>query len=277
MAITCPQGFDVARLRMAVRQTYARVALDPTSDFHFHRGAKYAIDSLRYDRDALATIPKVSTDAFAGVGNPHRAGPIHEGETVLDHACGAGMDLLLAARRVGPQGRAIGVDMTSGMLERARRAAIESGLADRVQLHEGLYEALPIPTASVDVVLSNGVLNLAPNKRVVMLEIARVLRPGGRLLLADVVVQRELKLEARRDPGLWAACIAGALPEPELLELAAEVGLVGGRIVEHFDAFAGTSADAKVSRDLRVRGATFIAEKATAASTKHSPTDPWSG
>lgn len=261
MALTCPQGFDVARLRMAVRDTYERVAREPRGDFHFHRGVDYAVSALRYDRDALLALPPLATEAFAGVGNPHRAGPIHEGDTVLDHACGAGTDLLLAARRVGAKGRAIGVDMTSGMLARARTAARLAGLGDRVAIYEGVYEALPVATSSVDVVISNGVLNLAPDKGAVMREIARVLRPGGRLLLADVVVQRELKLEARRDPELWAACIAGALPEPELIALSADVGLLGGRIVEHFDAFAGTTADRKVSGDLRVRAVGFYAEK----------------
>jgi arsenite methyltransferase len=262
MALSCPQGFDVARLRRAVRDTYERVALDPAGDFHFHRGLEYAVRVLGYDRAALESLPRLATDAFAGVGNPHRAGPIHEGETVLDHACGAGTDLLLAARRVGPRGRAVGVDMTSGMLERARRAAVEAGLDARVDVREGVYEALPVETASVDVVLSNGVVNLAPDKRAAMQEVARVLKPGGRLLLADVVVQRELTLDARRDPELWAACIAGALPEHELSALCDEVGLRDGRIVERYDAFGGTTADAKVSQDLRVQGIAFTAVRA---------------
>lgn len=261
MAATCPENFDVARLRRRVNETYERVARDPNGDFHFHRGAEYAVKLLGYDRAELAAIPRTATDAFAGVGNPHRGGPVREGEIVLDHACGAGMDLLLAARRTGRLGRAIGVDMTRGMRERARRAAVEAGLADRVEIREGLYEALPVESASVDVVLSNGVVNLAPDKRAVFREIARVLRPGGRLLLADVVVQRELKLAVREDPDLWAACIAGALPEPELFELAAEAGLQDGRIVERYAAFSGTTAEDKVSKDLRVQGVAFVAFK----------------
>jgi arsenite methyltransferase len=261
MALTCPANFDTARLGAAVRETYERVAANPHGDFHFHRGADYAARALGYDQAELALVPALSTDAFAGVGNPHRAGALHQGETVLDHACGAGMDLLLAARRVGPRGRAIGVDMTRGMLDRGRRAAKLAGLDDRTAWREGVYQALPVETASVDVVLSNGVLNLAPDKRAVMREVARVLRPGGRLMLSDVVVQRELTLAARSDPELWAACIAGALPEAELFDVCAEVGLGGGRIVAHYDAFGGTSADGKVSRDLRVQGVTFFAEK----------------
>lgn len=262
MALHCPVGFDVARLRMRVMDTYESVARDPLGDFHFHRGLEYAVGHLGYDRDELLSLPRAATAAFAGVGNPHRAGAIRPGEVVLDHACGAGMDLLLAARRVGPKGRAIGVDMTAGMRARALRAAREASMAEWVDVREGVYEALPVESASVDVVISNGVVNLAPDKSAVFREIARVLRPGGRLMLADVVVMRELTLEARADPDLWAACIAGALRQDELVELAADVGLSGGRIVERYDAFAGTTAEVKVSDDLHVQGVTFFAERA---------------
>ncbi|MBX3249480.1 MAG: methyltransferase domain-containing protein [Myxococcales bacterium] len=261
MAACAPTGFDVHTLRDRVRETYDRVALDPSGDFHFHRGATYAASHLGYDADELATLPRVSTDRFAGVGNPIAIAPILPGEVVLDHACGAGMDLLLAARRVGPEGRAIGVDMTPGMRAKAREGALAAGLGGRVQILDGVYESLPLEDESVDVVISNGVLNLAPDKRVVLAEIVRVLRPGGRLQLADVIVQRELTLVARSNPELWAACIGGALPEAELLGFSAEAGLVDGRITARFDAFAGTSAEVKVSKDLRVQGVSFFARK----------------
>ncbi|BAU50185.1 methyltransferase type 11 [Sulfurifustis variabilis] len=261
MAATCPIGFDVDRLRAQVLATYDRVARDPHGDFHFHRGADYAAQYLLYDRAELALLPASATARFAGVGNPHRIGPIRPGEVVLDHACGAGTDLLLAARRVGPTGRAIGVDMTPAMRHQARTAAREAGLDGIVDVRAGVYEALPVEDASVDVVISNGVVNLAPDKTRVLEEIARVLKPGGRLHLADVVVQRELKLEARSNPDLWAACIGGALPEPELYGIVAAAGLVGGRIVERFDCFRNTSAEVKVSRDLRVQGVNFHAHK----------------
>lgn len=261
MAASCPIGFDVDRLREQVLATYDRVARDPHGDFHFHRGPDYAAQYLRYDRAELALLPSSATERFAGVGNPHRIGPIQPGETVLDHACGAGMDLLLAARRVGPTGRAIGVDMTPAMREQARAAAIAAGLDEIVDVRAGVYESLPVEDASVDVVISNGVVNLAPDKTRVFQEIARVLKPGGRLYLADVVVQRELKLEARINPDLWAACIGGALPEPDLYGIAAAVGLAGARIIERFDCFRNTSAEAKVSKDLRVQGVNFYARK----------------
>jgi SAM-dependent methyltransferase len=134
-------------------------------------------------------------------------------------------------------------------------------VADRADIRAGLYEQLPVEDASVDVVISNGVINLAPDKTLVFSEINRVLRPGGRLYVADVVIARELKIEARSNPDIWAACIGGALQEWELVELAAGAGLVNGRVVEHFDCFRDTSAEQKVSKDLNVQGVTFFANK----------------
>lgn len=261
MAATCPIGFDVEELRAQVRATYDQVAREPNGEFHFHRGPDYATEYLLYDRAELASLPDECAARFAGVGNPHRIGSIERGETVLDHACGAGVDLLLAAQKVGPEGRAIGVDMTPAMRECATEFARQAGLADIVEVREGVFEDLPVEDKSVDVVISNGVVNLAPDKNRVFQEIYRVLKSGGRLFLADVVVQRELTLEARSNPDLWAACIGGALPEPELLELTAAAGFLNGRIVERFDCFRNTSAEDKVSKDLHVAGINFFARK----------------
>ena len=205
MAASCPTGFDVARLRKQISETYDWVARQPNGNFHFHRGPEYACRMLRYDPEELATIPAESTASFAGVGNPHRIGPIQPGETVLDIGCGAGMDLLLAARRTGPSGKAIGVDMTPAMLEIAKRSALKAGLWQNTEVRRGMAEELPAKSDSVDVVISNGVLNLSPDKDRAFGEMYRVLRPGGRLYLADVVVQRELSLAARSDVDLWAA------------------------------------------------------------------------
>ncbi|MGC4092728.1 MAG: methyltransferase domain-containing protein [Polyangiaceae bacterium] len=261
MAIAAPSGFDVERLRDAIRTTYERVARDPHGVFHFNRGRAYAVERLGYVAAELDALPLEATERFAGVGNPLAIGPIEPGETVLDHACGAGTDLLLAARRVGPSGRAIGVDITPAMREVAEHAARLAGLAERVELRAGSYEDLPVESGSVDVLISNGVVNLSPDKRRVFSEIWRVLRPGGRLYLADVVVARELKLEVREQPELWAACIAGALPVTELGTLAEQLGFCDATPLESFDCFGGTSAEHKVSRDLRVRGLNFFARK----------------
>jgi len=262
MAVTCPIDFDIAQLRSSVRAVYTRVAHDPNGEFHFHRGAEYAVRLLGYAPAELEAIPERARSRFAGVGNPLAMGPIGSGETVLDHACGAGMDLLLAARRVGARGKAIGVDVTPAMRQAASEAASEAGLGDRVEIRDGVFEELPVAAASVDVVLSNGVLNLSPDKRQVLREVWRVLRPGGRLYLADVVVQRELSLAVRQDVDLWAACVGGALREDELVELAADAGLHDGRIHARFQSFANTSAEAKVSSDLRISAVNFSARKA---------------
>lgn len=268
MAYTAPENFDSKSLRDLVRAEYNRVAREPNGTFHFHRGPGYAASLLQYDSEELAQLPATATARFAGVGNPLRIGdtapaatPVRPGQTVLDHACGGGMDLLLAARRVGGEGKAIGVDMTPAMRECAMDAACQAGLSDIVDVRDGLYESLPVPDACVDVVISNGVVNLSPDKRKVFAEIVRVLKPGGQVFLADVIVQRELTLDARRDPDIWAACIGGALVEPELTALATESGLVGGQIVERFNCFMGTSAERKVAKDLFVHAVNFYARK----------------
>jgi len=205
MAATCPAGFDVDKLRQLVRAEYDRVAREPHGNFHFHRGPQYAARMLGYDAEELATLPEEATASFAGVGNPHRIGPIQAGETVLDIGCGTGTDLLLAAKRTGSTGRVIGVDMTPSMIERAKRAAIKAAVWEIVEIRRGTAEELPVESATIDVVISNGVLNLSSDKIRAFDEIYRVLKPAGRLYLADVVVQRELSLAARSDVGLWAA------------------------------------------------------------------------
>jgi len=202
-SVSCPVDLDTQKLHTAVHDMYTRVATDPDGDFHFHRGPEYATRALGYDPDELAALPERTTRSFAGVGNPHAIATVQPGETVLDIGSGAGTDLLLAARRVGPRGRAIGVDMTEGMRETCREGAREIGLAN-VEVRDGDIHDLPVEDMSVDVVISNGVLNLAHDKRVAFAEAFRALRPGGRLQLADIVVKEELSDSIRQDYELWA-------------------------------------------------------------------------
>jgi arsenite methyltransferase len=202
MAIACPVDLDTQVLRSEVSKVYSRVANDPNGDFHFHRGPAYAAQFLGYDPVELAALPAECTASFAGIANPHAIAPIVPGETVLDIGCGAGTDLLLAARRVGPGGQAIGVDMTEAMRDRARVSAAAAGLPN-VEVHQADATALPLPDVSVDVVISNGVLNLVPEKEKAFIEIRRVLRPGGRLQLGDIVLDAELGEDVRRNIDLW--------------------------------------------------------------------------
>ncbi|MBI4478324.1 MAG: methyltransferase domain-containing protein [Acidobacteria bacterium] len=201
-SLACPVDLDSLRLRREVREMYARVASTPDGTFHFHRGPEYASRWLGYDATELAALPSDVTHSFAGVGNPHAIGPLPPGAHVVDIGSGSGTDLLLAARHVGPDGRATGVDMTPEMRERARDGARACGLT-RVELLDGDATNLPLADASVDVVISNGVLNLVPEKDRAFAEIARVLRPGGRLQIADIATGVELSEEIRRDIELW--------------------------------------------------------------------------
>jgi SAM-dependent methyltransferase len=202
MALACPIDLDTARLRHEIQAIYARVATDPSTDFHFHRGPAYAAERLGYDPSALGALPSLTTASFAGVANPLRMATLTPGATVVDVGCGAGMDLMLAARAVGPGGKAIGVDMTESMAERARAAARALGFA-QVDVRAGDALDLPVDTASADVVITNGVLNLAPDKRQAFGEVFRVLKPGGQFLYADIIVANELSESIRRDLDLW--------------------------------------------------------------------------
>lgn len=202
MTLYCPVDLDVRTLRREIEAVYSRVATSPSEDFHFHRGPDYAASRLGYDAAELAALPPEVTASFAGVGNPHAIADLPEGTTVVDIGCGAGTDLLLAARRVGPAGRAIGIDMTEAMLTRAAAGARLAGLTN-VEVHEGDATRLPLADASVDVVISNGVLNLVPDKPSAVAEMARVLKPGGRVQLADILIAETLPDDALRDIDLW--------------------------------------------------------------------------
>lgn len=202
MTIACPVGFDVVRLREEVRKTYSSVAREPGGNFHFHRGAEYAARLLGYDLEELQRLPRMATEPFAGVGNPFLMDPLPESATVLDIGSGAGMDCLLAGRRVGCAGTVIGVDMTDEMLERARAGAEEAGFG-HVRFEKGDIDRLPVDSSSVDVVISNGVINLAPDKAALFAELCRVVKPGGRLQFADITVSKELSEDVRNDIDLW--------------------------------------------------------------------------
>jgi SAM-dependent methyltransferase len=192
---------DLGTLRGAIQEEYAEVATTPTKGFHFHTGRPLA-RMLGYPAAETDSLPDTAIESFAGVGNPFIFDLLRPGETVVEVGSGAGFDAVLAARQVGPAGRVIGVDMTPAMLEKARANAALLGLA-QVEFRQGYMEELPIEAASADVVISNGVLNLSPNKEAVCAEIARVLKPGGRIQMADIVVQRAVPDAAKENIDLW--------------------------------------------------------------------------
>jgi arsenite methyltransferase len=199
--MTTQAPVDVEVLRDEIRKTYSEVASDQEQEFVFPTGRAWAND-LGYPEPELSQVPDATVESFAGVANHWTFGRIEPGEVVLDLGCGAGTDLLIAAQMTGPRGRAIGVDMTASMLAAARSSAEGMGLAN-VELHEALIESIPIEAGAVDVVISNGVIDLVPDKDAVLDEIDRVLRPGGRLQLADVVIHREVSEDARARIDLW--------------------------------------------------------------------------
>lgn len=202
MAMVCELTFDRERLKDEIRTTYGRVAEQPDGDFHFHRGPEYAAAALGYDRAELDELPDFVTAPFAGVGNPFLAGTLPIGARVIDLGSGSGMDCLLAGRRVGQQGEVVGFDMTDAMLDKARAGATAAGMK-QVRFEKADISRLPIDDGSVDVAISNGVINLSPEKSQVFAELYRVLRPGGRVQFADIVIETELSAAALNDIELW--------------------------------------------------------------------------
>jgi SAM-dependent methyltransferase len=177
-----------------------------------------------YDPEDRASATDVAVAASMGCGVPTAVAALHEGETVLDLGSGAGADVLISARRVGPTGRAIGVDMTDEMLELARKSAAQAG-ASNVEFRKGTIEALPLPDASVDVVISNCVINLSTDKFQVLREAARVLRPGGRFAVSDVIADPDMDPATKADMEQWTGCIAGALTREEFEHALTDAGL----------------------------------------------------
>jgi len=191
---------DVGLLKSEIKKTYASLSKEPEKDFVFPTGRPWAED-LGYPPE-LGGVPETAVESFAGVANPFSLGRLELGEHVLDLGCGAGTDTLVAAQMVGPEGSVTGIDMTPEMLAKARAAADELGLGN-ITLVEGEAERLPFADGSFDVVISNGVIDLIPDKEAVFSELYRVLRPGGRLQVADVTIQRPVSAEGRRNIDLW--------------------------------------------------------------------------
>jgi SAM-dependent methyltransferase len=206
---TTTKQLNTGELEERVKRMYEEVALEPEREFHFETGRALA-ERLGYPPGELDRIPAAAIDSFAGVGHFLDLADIAPGETVLDLGSGSGMDSFLASLAAGPDGRVIGVDMTDEQLAKAARLAAEAGI-DNAEFRQGYIEEPPVEAASVACVISNGVINLSPDKAAVFAAVAKALRPGGRLALADIVSTEQLPEGVTCDASLWAACIGGAM------------------------------------------------------------------
>jgi SAM-dependent methyltransferase len=221
----------------AVEEMYTDVASRPGALFHFPTG-RLACLFVGYPAAQLDSLPPEATESFAGVGYPFAADVIREGDTVLDIGSGSGTDALIAATLTGPAGTVYALDMTAAMRDKLRRNTEALGLS-HVKVIEGNAEQIPLPDGSVDVVTSNGVLNLVPDKPAAFAEIARVLKPSGRLQLADIALRVPVSEKSRSDPRLWAECVVGAVVEDDYVDQLRAAGL-DVEVIHRMDYFAGS-------------------------------------
>src|SRR5215216_3236655 len=238
---------DTQELEAKVKDMYRHVAEQPEGKYHFEMGRTLA-DRLGYPAGVLDRIPGGAIESFAGVGYFFDLANLKEGGSVVDLGSGSGMDVFFAAEQVGSSGSVIGIDFTAEQLEKAGRIAEENGYA-QVELREGRIESLPVSAASCDCVISNGVINLAPEKAPVFAEAARVLKPGGRLAIADIVSEKQMKESTVCDADLWASCIGGAAQVDAYRDAIEDSGLR----IEH----------------IRENPYEFISDRARDASTKY--------
>ncbi len=224
---------DSRKIKDAVKQFYQQALTEAEQVAAGKQAPEKGVASemAGYTPDQLKTLPAGLAVTSFGCGNPVALLPVREGQTVLDLGSGAGMDLILAAARVGPSGHVIGVDMTPVMIAKANENIHRAGLAN-VEVRQGEMENLPVEDNSVDWVISNCVINLSPDKKRVFAEIARILKPGGGMVVADIVTVGELPDDIKDDMAAWSACLGGAMPEADYLACAAGAGLVDVRVTE---------------------------------------------
>jgi arsenite methyltransferase len=214
---------DAKELEAKVKEMYRQVAEEPDGDYHFELGRTLAV-RLGYPSEILDQVPEGAIESFAGVGYFFDLAELQDGESVIDLGSGSGMDVFFAAQQVGPKGRVVGIDFTLEQLDKARALATAADMG-QVEMREGRIDALPIEDESFDSVISNGVINLSPAKDRVFAEVARVLRPGGRMAIADIVSEQQLKESIVCDADLWASCIGGAAQQDAYREAIEGAGL----------------------------------------------------
>jgi ubiquinone/menaquinone biosynthesis C-methylase UbiE len=250
---------DIRELESKVKDMYRHVAEEPHGKYHFELGRALA-EHLGYPPDVLDRLPDRAIESFAGVGYFFDLADLAEGERVIDLGSGSGMDVFFAAERIGPTGIVTGVDFTAEQLEKARRLAVEFGYG-QVVLSEGRIEQLPADGESFDCVISNGVINLAPDKQAVFAEAARVLNPGGRLAIADIISEQQMKESVVCDADLWASCIGGAAQRDIYREAIEGAGLEIEELRENPYEFISERAR-NASQKYGVKSVSILARKA---------------
>ena len=250
---------NTAELELKVKKMYSDVALHPEGEYHFEMGRGLA-EKLGYEMNDLDRIPAAAVESFAGVGYYFDVANLKKGEHVLDLGSGSGMDVFVAALRVGDTGRVSGVDMTDVQLEKSERLRKEHGIAN-VSFQKSYIENLPFPDSSVDAVISNGVINLCPDKTRVFAEVARVLKPKGRMVIADIVTEKQLPDSVVCNSTLWAACIGGASQQDDYSNAIRQAGMEI-LYVKTNDAYGFISKSAQgASRDYGVKSVSLFAQK----------------
>ena len=250
---------DTSDLEQKVKKMYRDVALNPEGEYHFEMGRGLA-EKLGYEKIDLDRIPAAAIESFAGVGYYFDIANLKEGDHVLDLGSGSGMDSFIAALKVGASGKIAGVDMTDEQLEKAERLRKERQF-DNVSFHKSYIENLPFPDKSFDAVISNGVINLVPNKEKVFAEIFRVLKPGGRMVIADIVTEKQLPENVTCNSTLWAACIGGASQQDDYRNAIEKAG-IEILLVRNNEAYSFISKSAKgASKEYGVKSVSLCAQK----------------
>ena len=250
---------DITDLELKVKNMYRDVALNPKGEYHFEMGRQLA-EKLGYEKDDLDHIPSEAIDSFAGVGYYFDMANLKEGDYVVDLGSGSGMDSFIAGLKVGGSGKVFGVDMTDEQLEKAERLRKEFNFHN-ISFHKSYIEQLPFENNSVDVVISNGVINLCPDKQKVFAEVARILKPRGRLVIADIVTEKQLPENVVCNSTLWASCIGGASQQDDYRNAIENPGMEV-LMVRNNDAYGFISKSAKgASKDYGVKSVSLIAEK----------------